>query len=103
MSGYLPHRRREDTIAVQKIMGWRLRREGTSFISCLYDASNAFGSSVQEELELAAEDMFLERDLPFVRQRIYNAFFTVETPEEVAGEGVRGGRWAPLESPKPFK
>ncbi len=74
LHGYLPHLRREDPIAAQRVVGWRpSHQRRVPRVTIFYGCANAFGSTKKEELEGAAMDITRERDRQLTQQRILNS------------------------------
>lgn len=81
VQGYLPHRRRENAIAVQQVLTHRLRRAGRSVVKVMYDARNAFGATEHGVLEETADVYARPEDRGLLAQRRRSAVVSLSTPE----------------------
>ena len=66
--GFIPGRRRETAVSVQKAMAERLNSTSWSYIDFSSDLANAFGSMSHDALDSSQQSRISETDFPFLRK-----------------------------------
>lgn len=69
--GYEAHKTRDDSVAVQDIVSYRLQKQGFSFLTESHDGTNAFQCSNVQCLNYVIDTLYRPSDRALVHQRVF--------------------------------
>ena len=100
--GFLSGRRREQAMAQQWCLGWRLHKAKRGHATVFYDVRNAFPSPKHSKLTRLKEERLREQDAPLAQQRHQYATMQIQAPDkellvQIGSGSLQGDGSAPEE------